>query len=371
MLLVLPSLYKPQFAVHSCRRCGLRLALATTGFEDYRFTLTADMMDDSYAPAEDDWRPDLARLPGGTRIARSPLGPRPEISETDMKVSSTRYALLKPRARISLASRNWLASTVQCSMIADGDADQPPPRTAQEREARKGPVFCQIHLEAVGDLSSHANSNSRIEVTMLATPDGALHNSAATTQADTDDSDGTTPPYEFVETCRIRFHSGQNYSIDFHLPSNEPPSYASPSGGTVRKKINSSPCSHRFRTQFYPGMPVWRWKSSEGYLLWVSRRYRDVEMTAPNTAHCLVDEYERLVAVVEGMDTIRVVDVTTASGVSFATNAMRECTMKLYADLDPGVLGEILGSYCALIVQMGRVAKVLKRERDEARSRAA
>ncbi|KGQ03410.1 hypothetical protein BBAD15_g11346 [Beauveria bassiana D1-5] len=115
-------------------------------------------------------------------------------------------------------------------------------------------------------------------------------------------------------------------------------------------------------------MPIWRWKSSEGNLLWVSRRFRDADMAALTTTLCLVDDYERLVAAVDGWESWRMPGVAAAADGSGGDGMMHECRLKLYADLDAGVLGEILGSYCALLVQVRRATKVLKVEDDMKRS---
>lgn len=366
MLFMLPLLFKPQFAVHSCRRCGLRLAITTGGMSDFGFTIAADVSDCNFAAAEDDWRPELARLPGGMRVARSPLGPRPEISEKDMKTCSKRFASLKARTRIKLASDDWLGGTIRCMPMTGADN----PATVQELEEGEGETFCEIHLNSVDDLTSYSNSNPNILVNMRAATAARLPTALDKKQpppphtpANVNDS----LPFEFVEACRIHLFPGDDYSVHFHLPSNNPPSYSSPSSSSSSPPIvNVSSVSKRFRTQFWGGMPIWRWKSSEGNLLWVSRRFRDADMTALDTRVCLVDEYERLVAVVDGWLSRRMPGVASApdgSGVM-----MRECRLKLYADLDTGILGEILGSYCALLVQMRRATKVLEREDREKRS---
>ncbi|KAM3508710.1 hypothetical protein MY11210_006629 [Beauveria gryllotalpidicola] len=366
MLFVLPLLFKPQFAVHSCRRCGLRLAITTGGLSDYAFTIAADVSDSSFAPAEDDWRPDLARLPGGMRVARSPLGPRPEISEKEMKTCCKRFTDLKARTRIKMVSDDWLRGTIRCMVMTGADN----PATAQEREQGQGQVFCHIHLNNVDNVGSYASPDPNIQVTMR----------AAAPQLNTSDKDEPPLPHpaandgdslpsdstEFTETCRIRFFPGDDYSVHFHLPSNNPPAYSSSSSSACPPTVNRSPVSKRFRAQFWGGMPIWRWKSSEGNLLWVSRRFRDADMAALDTTLCLVDDYERLVAVVDGWESRRIPGVASAADGS--GGMMHECRLKLYADLDTGVLGEILGSYCALLAQVRRATKVLKREDDMKRS---
>ncbi|KAM3527857.1 hypothetical protein MY4038_006123 [Beauveria bassiana] len=379
MLLVLPLLFKPQFAVHSCRRCGLRLAITTGGLSDYAFTIAADVSDANFAPAEDDWRPDLARLPGGMRVARSPLGPRPEISEREMKTCCKRFTGLKARTRIKMVSDDWQRSAVRCMVMTGADN----PATAREREQGQGQVFCQIYQNNVEHVSSYAYSDANIQVTMR----------AAAPNRNTSDKDEAPPPphtaanhgggslpsdlTEFTEACRIHFFPGDDYSVHFHLPSNKPPAYSSSSSSssscpptTTTTVVNRSPVSKRFRTQFWGGMPIWRWKSSEGNLLWVSRRFRDADMAALTTTLCLVDDYERLVAAVDGWESWRT--MMPAAGVAAAAadgdgsgggdGMMHECRLKLYADLDAGVLGEILGSYCALLVQVRRATKVLKED---------
>ncbi|KAM3499163.1 hypothetical protein MY10362_007556 [Beauveria mimosiformis] len=375
MLLVLPLLFKPQFAVHSCRRCGLRLAITTGGLSDYAFTIAADVSDSNFAPAEDDWRPDLARLPGGMRVARSPLGPRPEISEREMKTCCKRFTGLKARTRIKMISDDWQRGTVRC-MVLTGGADKP--ATAQEREQGQGEVFCQIYQNNVENVSSYAYSDANIQVTMR----------AGAPQPNTFDKDEPPPPppppphtaanngdsspsdlTEFTEACRIRFFPGDDYSVHFHLPSTKPPAYSSSSSSCTptTTTVNKSPVSKRFRTQFWGGMPIWRWKSSEGNLLWVSRRFRDADMAALDTTLCLVDDYERLVAAVDGWESWRAPGVAAAAA-GGSGGMMHECRLKLYAHLDAGVLGEILGSYCALLVQVRRATKVLKMEDDVKRS---
>lgn len=369
MLFLLPLLFRPEFAVHSCRRCGLRLAITTTGMGDYAFTIAADVADRHFAPAEDGWRPDLARLPGGLRVARSPLGPRPEITEKAMKTCSSRFVDTKARSRIQLISDDWKRGTVRC-MVADGDD-----RLAAGARDRQGDVFCEIHLNNVDELGSYTNSEPNIQVTMRT--DATIHGQAAPnapqmlpsyTAAHNDD----TPVSEFTETCRIRLFPGDNYSASFQLPSSNPPSYSSPSSSSSPgpPTVNVSPVTKRFRTMFWGGMPIWRWKSSEGNLMWVSRRFRDADMSALATTLCLVDDYERLVAAVEGWESRRNPSAAPAStAVAGEPGSMvRECTMKVYADLDAGVLGEILGSYCVLLAQVRRASKVLKREDDEKRS---
>ncbi|KAM3551827.1 hypothetical protein ARSEF4850_007684 [Beauveria asiatica] len=379
MLLALPLLFKPQFAVHSCRRCGLRLAITTGGLGDYAFTIAADVSDASFAPAEDDWRPDLARLPGGMRVARSPLGPRPDISEAEMKTCCRRFTGLKATTRISMVSDDWRRSTVRCMVTAGGGGGAAgKPATAREREQGQGEVFCQIYQNNVENVSSYAYSDANMQVTMR----------AAALQPNTSDTDEPPPPHtaanngdespsdltEFTEACRIRFFPGDDYSVHFHLPSNNPPAYSSSSSScpptttttTTTTTVNRSPVSKRFRTQFWGGMPIWRWKSSEGNLLWVSRRFRDADMAALDTTLCLVDDYERLVAAVDGWESWRVPGVATAADGS--GGMMHECRLKLYAHLDAAVLGEILGSYCALLVQVRRATKELKREDDMKRS---
>ncbi|OAA53108.1 hypothetical protein ISF_09062 [Cordyceps fumosorosea ARSEF 2679] len=372
MLFMLPLFFKPQFAVHSCRRCGLRLAITTGGLGDYAFTLAADVTDSNFAPAEDDWRPDLARLPGGMRVARSPLGPRPEISEPEMKTCSRRFAGLKARTKIKLVSEDWLRGTVRCMVVTGPDN----PATAREREQGEGEVFCQIHTNDVADLGLVfcRDASPNIQVTMRA--------AAVPSPQTASDKDLPPPPHapayedssalsEFTETCLIRLFPGDNYSVHFYLPSSSPPAYAAPSSSAAeasrsRQTLHASVVPKRFRTQFWGGMPVWRWKSSEGNLLWVSRRFRDADMSALSTTLCLVDDYERLVAAVDGWEGRRVPGVASAPDGS--GGMVRECRMKLYADLDAGVLGEILGSYCALLAQVRRVTRELKREDDAKRS---
>lgn len=360
MLLVLPLLFKPQFAIHSCRRCGLRLAIATGGMSDFGFTIAADVSDSSFAPAEDDWRPDLARLPGGMRVARSPLGPRPDITEKEMKTCSGRFATLKAQRRIKLVSDNWLTGTVRCMEMTGPDN----PATARELEEGEGEVFCQIYLSSVDNLISYSNSNPHIIVSMRAAAAARLPTASDRKQpppphtaVNNDDSQ----PFEFTEACRIQLFPCDDYSVHFHLPSNAPPSYSSSSSSSCPPPVvNRSPVSKRFRTQFWAGMPIWRWKSSEGNLLWVSRRFRDAQMTKLDDRLCLVDDYERLVASVDSWFSRRIPGVATASDGS--GGMLRECRLKLYADLDTGVLGEILGSYCALLAQMRRASEVLERE---------
>ncbi|ATY66929.1 hypothetical protein A9K55_001129 [Cordyceps militaris] len=369
MLFVLPLLFKPQFAVHSCRRCGLRLAITTGGLGDYAFTIAANVADENFAPAEDDWRPDLARLPGGMRVARSPLGPRPDIAEKDMKTCSKRFARCKARTRIKLASEDWLQGTVRC-MVMTGPKN---PATALERAQGEGEVFCQIHLSNPTEPASVTNPNPRIQVMMRTStalsPQNAPHEDQPPPPHTTSADESLPPPYEFTETCLIRLFPGDNYSVHFHLPaSTNPPAYSSSSSASAsaRPTVNTSPVTKRFRTQFWGGMPIWRWKSSEGNLMWVSRRFRDADMTSLDTTLCLVDDYERLVAAVDGWQSWRMPGV--ASGADGSGGMVRECRMKLYADLDTGVLGEILGSYCALLAQVRRATKVLKREEDDKRS---
>ncbi|TQV91288.1 hypothetical protein IF1G_10169 [Cordyceps javanica] len=380
MLFVLPLLFKPQFAIHSCRRCGLRLAITTGGLGDYGFTIAADVSDANFAPAEDDWRPDLARLPGGMRVARSPLGPRPEISDREMKTCSKRFAALRAKTRVKLVSDDWQRGPVRCMIMTGPDRR---PASLQEWEAGEGEVFCQIHLNNVVNVGSYANSDANIRVTMRGAA-ASLPLQAAASDKDQPPpppppphtaagSDGS-PPDDFAETCLIRLFPGDNYSVSFHTPSSRPPAYSarSPSACRPAATVNVSPVPKRFRTQFWGGMPIWRWKSTEGNLLWVSRRFRDADMSALNTTLCLVDDYERLVAVVDGWESRRVAGAAPAPAAPGPAGSsgglLRECRLKLYADLDTGVLGEILGSYCALLVQVRRATKELKREDDEKRS---
>ncbi len=333
---------------------------------DFGFTIAADVSESNFAPAEDDWRPDLARLPGGMRVARSPLGPRPEITEKEMKTCSQRFATLKARTRIKLVSDDWLCGTVRCMEMTG--ADNPP--TARELEEGEGEVFCQIYLNSVDDLGSYNNSNPHIIVSMRAAAAARLPTASDRKQpppphtaANNDDSQ----PFEFTEACRIQLFPGDDYSVHFYLPSNAPPSYSSSSSSSSPPPVvNRSPVSKRFRTQFWGAMPIWRWKSSEGNLLWVSRRFRDAEMTKLDDRLCLIDDYERLVASVDGWLSRRIPGVVSSSDGS--GGMLRECRLKLYADLDTGVLGEILGSYCALLAQVRRATKVLEREDREKRS---
>lgn len=366
MLFALPFFFKPQFAVHSCRRCGLRLAITTGGLGDYGYTISADVSDANFAPAEDDWRPDLARLPGGMRVARSPLGPRPEISEKEMKTCSGRFRNLKARTRIKLVSDDWLKGPVRCMVMTDAESAA---TTAQERADAEGEVFCQIHLNNLDDVASYTASKPSIQVTMRAPaslpPQRAAPEKTQPPSPHAANSNEDPPPSEFTETCRIDLFQGDNYSAHFHLPAQNPPSYSSPSSSSCPPTVNVSTVTKRFRTQFWGGMPIWRWKSSEGYLLWVSRRFRDADMSALDTTLCLVDDYERLVAVVDGWESRRIPSGGSAAG--NPSPLVRECRLKLYADLEAGVLGEILGSYCVLLAQVRRATKVLDREEREKR----
>ncbi|KAJ2970596.1 hypothetical protein NQ176_g8118 [Zarea fungicola] len=90
-------------------------------------------------------------------------------------------------------------------------------------------------------------------------------------------------------------------------------------------------------------------------------------MSALDTTLCLVDDYERLVAVVDGWESRRIPGTASATGDS--NTMVRECRLKLYADLEADVLGEILGSYCVLLEQVRRATKVLDREEREKRDK--
>lgn len=108
-------------------------------------------------------------------------------------------------------------------------------------------------------------------------------------------------------------------------------------------------------------MPIWRWQSSESGLLWVSRRFRDPEMAVLETRLCLIDDYDRLVAVLDGWDGLRF-SSAAADWSGGGGGARRESVLTLYADLGAALLGEVLGSLCALAVHVRRVTAELKKE---------
>ena len=130
--------------------------------------------------------------------------------------------------------------------------------------------------------------------------------------------------------------------------------------------INAVPA--RLRSQFSGHMPIWRWQSSQGNLLWVSRRFRDAEMTGLETKLCLVDDYDRLVAVLDRWDGLRF--SSPAADLYGGGGPGRKSVLTLYADLDAPLLGEVLGSLCALAVQVKRVTTEMKKEQDQARQNA-
>ncbi|KAI6780461.1 uncharacterized protein J7T54_002858 [Emericellopsis cladophorae] len=319
MLYFLPLVFRPQFVTHSCRRCGLRLAIATAGLGESQYTIPMDVEDHCFVPAPEDWRPDLARLPGGIRVAKSPLGPRPEIPEPEMKVCSKRFIRCHPHARLVLLAGNTAGKPIRCIRAGGNDASS---RRAHQlsssishRDTEE--VLYEIHI-----------SNARITVMMRPPPEDAV-----------------------TEEWPL-------YSSVMYLPPQS-------TSGSETAHINNVP-PHQ-RTQFSAAMPIWRWQSSQGGLLWVSRRFRDADMAALETRLCLVDDYGRLVAVLDNWNGVRFSSVEAHQSGGTGGDSGRRSVLTLYADLDAALLGEVLGSLCALALQVWRVTAELKKEKDERR----
>lgn len=360
MLFMLPKLMQANSYTHSCRRCGLRLAVATSGLMEYGYTVPVDVDDGHFVPAPDDWRPDLARLPGGMRVAKSPLGPPPEISEREMKQSDMRFAHRKPLRRLKLLADGTMSHIVRCVLADDengggGDAE----------------VLYEIHASNIRGLGSFGAPDGYIKVEMRAPPtDSAADRLPAYSKKPTDDAAPTTHEPSasssspvFTQACRFQLFSTKKrkYSTVMYLPSiivNN------------RETAYINPVSERYRTFFWAGKPIWRWQSSQGALLWMSRRYRDAEMQSLETRLCLTDDYDQLLAVLDGWAGLSMICAVDGSySITGYGAGLKTSTLVLYADLDAQLLGEVLGSLGAMMVQINRVTTELKKEADERRSK--
>jgi len=384
MLLLLPLLFKPQFVNHSCRRCGLRLAIATGGLGEYQYTIPVDVDDDNFVPAPEDWRPDLARLPSGMRVARSPLGPRPEISEREMKVCNKRFINTHARTRLTLLASNSSGHPIRCAL--EGSVRRVDHQPSSSRQCDDAEVLYEIHASGIDALESNNAPDACIKVMMRPPPSEAVAEELPSYTKDPTGADKTTSTTQqepaggaslsaqttqtFTEACRISLFASQKqkYSSIMYLPT-QATSHSAPSHMPDRRKtayINAVPA--RLRSQFSGHMPIWRWQSSQGNLLWVSRRFRDAEMTGLETKLCLVDDYDRLVAVLDRWDGLRF--SSPAADLYGGGGPGRKSVLTLYADLDAPLLGEVLGSLCALAVQVKRVTTEMKKEQDQARQNA-
>ncbi|KAI6781269.1 uncharacterized protein J7T54_004042 [Emericellopsis cladophorae] len=376
-------LFKPQFVNHSCRRCGLRLAIATGGVGECQYTIPVDVDDDNFVPAPDDWRPDLARLPSGMRVARSPLGPRPEISEHEMKVCNKRFVNSHARTRLTLLASESSGHPIRCVLEESDRGAGHQPSSGRQCDAE---VLYEIHASGVDALRSNNAPDACIKVMMRPPPQEVIAEELPSYTKDPIDADKTTSatqqepaavasmsaqtPQTFTEACRISLFSSQNrkYSSVMYLPT-QANSHSAPSHMRGRREtiyINATPA--RQRSQFSAAMPIWRWQSSQGGLLWVSRRFRDTEMTGLETKLCLVDDYDRLVAVLDRWDGLRF--SSPAADLYGGGGLGRKSVLTLYADLGAPLLGEVLGSLCALAVQVKRVTTEMKKEQDASRQNA-
>ncbi|KAG9258344.1 uncharacterized protein F5Z01DRAFT_643037 [Emericellopsis atlantica] len=382
-LIMFPFLLRPQFVTHSCRRCGLRLAIATSGVGECQYTIPVDVEDDNFVPAPDDWRPDLARLPSGLRVARSPLGPRPEISEREMKVCNKRFINTHPRARLTLLATDSSGSPIRCMLEGSVRGGDQQPSSSRQYDAE---VLYEIHASGIDALDSRYAQDACIKVMMRPPPQDAVAEDLPSYTKQPIDAGKKTPasqqeptgvasmsaqtPQPFTEACRVSLFSTSKskYSSAMYLPT-QATSDSAPSHMPGRREtvyINAVPAHQR--AQFSGGMPIWRWQSSQGGLLWVSRRFRDAEMAGIETKLCLVDDYDRLVAVLDRWDGLRF--SSPADDLYRGGGLGRKSVLTLYADLGAALLGEVLGSLCTLAVQVKRVTTEMKKEQDERRQNA-
>jgi len=361
ILFVLPLVFHPQAVTHSCRRCGLRLAIATGAAGELGYTVPMDVDDEHFVPAPDDWRPHLARLPGGMRVARSPLGAPPEISEREMKACDTRFVKSRPLRRLRLLADNTMDHIVRC--ILDDD------KNGGDGGGIDAEVLYEIHASGVRTLiNSPDTTDAHIKVQMRSPPaeDVAAVGLPPYTK-DMEPTDATHVPSVssrapvFTQACRYQLFANEKrkYSSVMFL--------AGASGHGETAYIN--PVHARYRAFFWAAKPIWRWHSSQGALLWMSRRYRDAEMAAFDTRLCLMDDYDRLLAVVDGWDGLSLLCAVDDSFAQYTQRpsipGFKSSTITLYADLDAQLLGEVLGSLCVLAVQVRRVTAEFKKENEE------
>ncbi|KAI6777740.1 uncharacterized protein J7T54_004159 [Emericellopsis cladophorae] len=368
MLYFLPLIFRPQFVTHSCRRCGLRLAIATAAHGESQFTIPMDVEDDCFIPAPEDWRPDLARLPSGMRVARSPLGPRPEISEREMKVCNTRFLTCHPRAQFTLLAGNTLGRPIRCMRAGANNA-------GGRRSEQPSSSTSHGHAEVLYEIHS-GGINTPVTVMMRPPPENSVTEELPSYTKQLRGTDKQTPakqqepagaaqasaqaPQPFTQACRIFFYSGDDrkYSSAMYLPPQS-------TSGSETAYVNAVPADQRM--QFSAYMPVWRWRSSRGGLLWVYRRFRDANMAALKTRLCLVDDYGRVVAVLDNWNGLRFLSVMADQFGGGGDGLGRQSVLTLYADLGAALLGEVLGSLCALALQIWRVTAELNKEKDENR----
>lgn len=360
-LILLWPMLRPQAVTHFCRRCGLRLGVVRVGDDDRGFTIPMDVDDYYFIPAPEHWRPHLARLPGGMRVAKSPLGLPPEITEHEMKACNTRFVKSQPLRKLWLLADDRVDNSVKC--ILDDSTD------GRDDVNGAAEVLYEIHASGVRGIKYPDAPDAHIKVQMRSPPaedvaaDGLPPYNRDPTNATLEQSASSTGAQVFTEACRYQLLTNEKrkYSSLMFVSS------ASGRDEDVYVYLNTVP--PRFRGMFLAFKPVWRWYSSQGGLLWMSRRYRDAEMTAMDQHLCLVDDYDRLLAVVaewDGLLSLCAVDDPFAQSVLNGRGPRSKASsIKLYADLSAQLLGEILGSLAVLGVQIKRVTAEFLKEIDE------
>jgi hypothetical protein len=302
-----------------------------------------------------------------------------------MKICSKRFINMHPRARLKLIPDDTSNSTIRCILELGSDINGKKigqPSSSSQGDAE---VLYEIRASNVRTLNSYNASDASITVTMRPPPQEADSEYLPSYSTKLTGADKNAPitkrkstqlaPIEsltsqpFTEACCIRLFPSQRrkYSSVMYIPSQSPSSSTSVHAHDHRETAHINAISARHRTQFSSTMPIWRWQSSEGGLVWVSRRFQDANMKMPETRLCLVDDYDRLVAVLDGWDGLHSFSAATELS-DGGGGAHRQSVLTLYADLGAVLLGEVLGSLCTLAVQVTRVTAELKKEQDERKS---